>query len=133
MSGVMWWNYELDGIRGKLMRAATVPLLGSRPIKITDIDGENIDVLGKLQTRAFIEDKTITVYAIYMNGIVRDDYTFKVGNTDNIDGKVTSIQWIETSIVDGVTKLIDAEGENENIFSLTLPARSITRFTFTLK
>jgi hypothetical protein len=132
MSGFMWWNYELNSLRGKLMRAASVPLLGAKPIKITDIDGENIATLGKLQTRAFIEGKTITVFAINMNNTVLNNYTFKIEGT-SILGKVNSLLWTETSAIDGVSSLIIPEGDTSNIFSLTLPVRSITRFTFEIK
>lgn len=132
MSGFMWWNYELNSLRGKLMRAASVPLLGSKPIKITDIDGEDITALGKLQTRAFIEGKTITVFAVNMSNTVLNNYTFKIDGT-SILGKISSLQWTETSAIDGVSLLINSEGDSSNIFSLTLPQRSITRFTFEIK
>ncbi len=134
MTGFMWWAYDFSNsnLRSKLIRAFSVPLLGSRPINITDIDGEEIEELGKLQTRAFIEDKTITVYAVNMNSTLRDEYTFKLeGST--IDGKISSIQWTETASINGVVRLIDPVGDDANIFSLSLPQRSISRFIFTIK
>ena len=133
MSGFMWWSYAIgDNLRGKLMRAASAPLLGARPIKITDIDGENIDTLGKLQTRAFIEDKTITVYAINMNEIVRDDYTFKLEGS-SIEGNVDVLQWTASTSIDGQKLYLNTKGDDKNVFSLTLPKRSITRFILTIK
>ncbi|MBJ6367015.1 hypothetical protein [Snuella sedimenti] len=133
MTGFMWWNYSIgNNVRGKLMRATSAPMLGAKPIKITDIDGESIETLGKLQTRAFIESKTITVFAVNMNNTEHLDYTFKMDNGD-ITGKVTSLQWTETSSIDGTKRMLEVEGENNNIFSLTLPKRSITRFTLIIK
>lgn len=133
MSGFMWWNYDIDNnVRSKLMRAVSAPLLGAKPIRITDIDGEDITELGKLQTRAFIEDKIITVYAVNMNSTVQEEYTFKVEDS-SIEGEVVSLQWTETSSINGVVKLIDPEGDAKNIFSLTLPKRSISRFIFNIK
>ncbi|GEC72767.1 O-Glycosyl hydrolase [Flavobacterium flevense] len=133
MSGFMWWSYSIgENLRGKLMRAVSVPLLGARPIKVTDIDGESITTLGKLQTRAFIENKTITVYAVNMNETVRNDYTFKLEST-SIEGKVDALQWTATTPIAGQQTSVNSEGTDKNIFSLTLPKRSITRFTFTIK
>ncbi|MDO6737778.1 hypothetical protein [Wenyingzhuangia sp. 2_MG-2023] len=134
MTGFMWWdlNYNASNVRKHLIRAISVPLLGARPIQVTDIDGEDITDLGKLQTRAFIEDKTITVFAVNMNTTVRDDYTFQVKDA-SIDGGVRTIHWTDGGVVTGTEKLIDVEGEEDNIFMFTLPERSISRFTFKIK
>ena len=133
MSGFMWWSYSIgNNLRGKLMRAVSVPMLGARPIKITDIDGENIDTLGKLQTRAFMEDKTITIYAVNMNEMVRDDYKFKLEGS-SILGKVDVLQWTPTTSIDGQILSLDVEGDDANVFSLILPKRSITRFMLTME
>lgn len=135
MSGFMWWGYDgLDSsLRSNLMRAASVPLLGSRPIKITDIDGEDITELGKLQTRAFIEDKTITVYAINMSTTNSfDDYSFKLEGA-SIEENVFCKQWSDSATNQGNTYLLNAIGDNKNVFSITLPKRSVSRCTLTLK
>ncbi|WP_157961166.1 hypothetical protein [Lutibacter citreus] len=134
MSGFMWWGYGTDNsLRSNLMRAASVPLLGSRPIKITDVDGEDITELGKLQTRAFIEDKSITVYAINMSSSNSfENYTFKLDG-GIIEEKVYCKQWSNVLSNEGDTHLINPIGDNSNVFSITLPKRSISRFVFTIK
>uniref|UniRef100_UPI00356A7AA5 hypothetical protein n=1 Tax=Mariniflexile sp. TaxID=1979402 RepID=UPI00356A7AA5 len=66
------------------------------------------------------------------NSTLRDEYTFKLeGST--IDGKISSIQWTETASINGVVRLIDPVGDDANLFSLSLPQRSISRFIFTIK
>ncbi len=134
MSGFMWWAYGLDtSLRSNLMRAASVPLLGARPIKITDIDGEDISELGKLQTRAFIEDKTITVYAINMSTTkIMNDYTFKLEGSSIVD-TINCIQWSDLSTNEGEHFVINPIGDDVDMFQQTLPKRSISRFTFTIE
>lgn len=134
MTGFMWWdlNYKVNNVRKNLIRAISVPLLGARPIHITDIDGEDITELGKLQTRAFKEDKIITIFAVNMNTTFRKDYTFKIEGAE-INSGVATLQFTEDEVKEGVEKLIDVVGANSNIFTFTLPKRSITRFTFTIE
>lgn len=134
MSGFMWWAYGLDSsLRSNLIRAASVPLLGAKPIKITDIDGEDISELGKLQTRAFIEDKTITVYAINMSSSkIMNNYTFKLEGSSIVE-KVNCIQWSSLSSNEGEHYVLNPTGDDVNVFSQTLPKRSISRFVFTIE
>ncbi|WP_299552325.1 hypothetical protein [Seonamhaeicola sp.] len=131
MSGFMWWNYEINnGIRSKLMRMASVPLLGARPIDISDIDGKEIIDLGKLSTRAFMEDNTITVYAVNFSGDILQNYGFQLEGASIKDG-IEAIQWTDISGADGESSSLSALGDSNDIFGLTLPNRSITRFVFT--
>lgn len=134
MTGFMWWdlNYNTNNVRKNLIRAISVPLLGAQPIQITDVDGEDITELGKLQTRAFKEDKIITVFAVNMNTTLRKDYAFKIEGAV-IDSGVATMQFTEDSGSEGVENLIDVVGADSNIFTFTLPQRSISRFTFTIE
>nr|WP_299346279.1 hypothetical protein [Allomuricauda sp.] len=132
MTGFMWWDYNLkDELRTRLMQAASTPLLGSRPITMTDIDGEDISELGKLQSRAFIKDKLVTVYFVNMTDTSYTDYTISFENNLEINGAVTYRQWRETTTIDGQSlsaKVI----ENSTIIQVNLPRRSITKIDITL-
>lgn len=130
MSGVMWWNYELTTLRGYLMRNITVPLLGAQPINIDDKDGRDISSLGKLQTRAFRKGDLITVYAVNLNTTVSYlKYGFQLFS-GYIKGSVNFKQWTDGSAITGITGI--ATKSSEAKFECTLPARSITSFTFEL-
>lgn len=133
MSGFMWWNYQLTGLRGNLMRAFSTPLLGARPISITDIDGKDISSLGKLQTRAFKEGNTITIFAVNINNTKSyNDYAFKLEGS-SIVSNVNIKQWTDTTSENGSIKFVSPIGHLKNIFSLTLPKRSITTLMFTIQ
>lgn len=127
MTGFMWWNYELTSLRGYLMRNISVPLLGAQPIYMEDFDGVDISTEGLLQTRAFIEDKQITVYAVNISTLSYNDYGFTL-NSGSINGSVSYKQWTDDSDNTGdsgyATRMSDTK------FTLTLPERSITSFTF---
>ena len=136
MSGFMWWNYRYSKkapVRMNLMRAASVPLLGAYPIRIEDIDGGNNvkESLGdKLQTRAFIEEGKITVYAINMKQTAYNDYGFSL-NSKEISGEVTYKQWVDGGDITA-TECTATLVDNRK-FSQTLPSRSITVFSFNIK
>lgn len=131
MSGFMWWNYEVNGnLRSNLMRMSSTPLLGARPIDITDIDGTDIIELNKLHTRAFIEENTITVYAVNFSGNTYQNYGFQLEGS-SITESIEAIQWTDLTGANGETSTLSALGDDENIFGFTLPNRSITRFTLT--
>ena len=132
MSGFMWWNYQLTGLRGNLMRNFSTPLLGAQPINITDIDGEDISTLGKLQTRAFKEGNTITVFAVNITNTNHKKYAFRLDGS-SINSKVNIKQWTETSSDKGRVLVVSPVGDKDNIFSLTLPKKSITRFIFNIQ
>jgi hypothetical protein len=129
MTGFMWWGYELTTLRGYMMRNASVPLLNAQPIYMNDMDGVDISTLGMLQTRAFIEEDQITVYAINMSSTTYEDYGFKL-NSGSINGSVTYKQWTDDSDKSGISG--SASSVSDEKFQLTLPERSITSFTFTL-
>jgi len=127
MNGMMWWAYSRTGLRGNLMREFSVPLRGSRPVAMDDIDGPSTAILGRLQTRAFRLGNQITVYAINLSPInVYTDYGFNL-DTGAIGGTVSYRQWTDISPVEGVAGTAALAGPGG--FRLTLPARSLTKFT----
>ena len=131
MSGFMWWAYSRSGgIRGNLMREFSVPLLGATMIDMNDIDGRGTATYGKLQTRAFREDSLITVYAVNNNaGKTYNNYGFQL-NEGYISDKVSYKQFTKGS--NTATGNGNATRVTNQKFSLTLPAHSITIFSFIL-
>ncbi len=128
MSGFMWWSYSRTGLRGNLMRAFSTPLIGSRPIYMDDIDGADISVKGRLQTRAFLNGNTITVYALNLSP--KDNYKNYGFNlkTGLITSTVNYTQWKKGSPATG--DVGTATLNTPSSFGLTLPARSITTISF---
>ncbi|MEO1011118.1 MAG: hypothetical protein AAFX53_07400 [Bacteroidota bacterium] len=132
-TGFMWWDYNLkDELRTKLMQAASTPLLGSRPITMTDIDGADIAELGKLQSRAFIKDKLVTVYFVNMTETSYTDYAIAFEDYLKIDGSVPYTQWRDNTTIDGES--LSAEViENNTMIQVNLPTRSISKIDITLE
>ena len=126
MTGFMWWNYELNSLRGKLMRAFSVPLLGATPIRISDPDGQSIDQLGKLQSRAFKNDNTITVYLVNMSSIVYENYRIAL-DAGEITGNIEHLQWTDSSNTNGNIDSLPKYKTNSVL--LDIPSRSINRLT----
>ncbi len=130
MTAFMWWAYARSGsLRANLMRATSVPLKDAQMIDMNDIDGKGTRTYGKLQTRAFREGNIITVYAI--NNHASNSYSnYGFGlSVGTIAGNVTATQWTKTSgsIAGAVTTITP---ESANKYRMTLPAGSITVFSF---
>ncbi len=130
MSAFMWWNYKRSGsLRGNLMRHASVPLKDARMIDMDDVDGRNTFTYGRLQTRAFREDNTITVYAINNHASnIYENYGFGL-HEGVIASDVNYTQWIKGEAIIGSTGKATIES-NLRKFRLTIPAFSITVFSF---
>lgn len=131
MSGFMWWAYKRSGsLRGHLMREFSVPLKDATMIDMDDIDGRSTKIYGRLQTRAFRNDNTITVYAVNNNASKSyTNYGFKL-NSGDIIGQVNYRQWVKGGTINGVAGAISPTTTKR--FELSLPALSITSFTFSL-
>ncbi len=133
MTGFMWWNYNLeDELRTRLMQAASTPLLYSRPISMTDIDGEDLTELGKLQSRAFIKANQITVYFVNMSDTSYTDYGIALSDHQKIADNVVYTQWRETTTIDGQQLSGTVTSDNAAV-QVNLPKRSITKIDLTIQ
>lgn len=131
MSGFMWWVYGgANKVRENLMYATSIPIKDAQKIDMDDIDGRDISTLGKLQTRAFRKGDKITVYAINLSANAFNDYGFNLQTEEAINGNVDYTQWTDTSPSNGNSGT--ATLSNNHKFTLTLPSRSITVFSFKL-
>lgn len=139
MDAFMWWSYSWQGgdLRGNLMRALSLPMVGAQPIAVKDHDGEGTMDLTKFQTRAFIRGTEVNLYVINVTpltdatgGTAYTDYRFGL-DTGEIDGEVNCTQWTDESPVEGVSS--KAEVLNETVFELSIPKRSITHIRFNIK
>lgn len=131
MNGFMWWAYELNTLRGQMMRAASVPLKDASPIEITDIDGKDLSELGNLQTRAFIEDKTISVYVVNMSNQSYLNYGFQL-NSGKINGLIQTRQWRTNSPNEGSSGNTKAAADQIR-FQFNFPTKSVTYLSFELE
>ena len=160
MDAFMWWGYPtgFSDLRANLMDDISNTIYGSQPIRMEDHDGVELmdskDHTGKwtdarqkpnndpvfdarLHTRAFIRNgNEVNVYFInvrYMEdiseGVSYDDYLVKLDAA--IDGEVSYKQWTDSTPVSGVTG--KATKINNDMFSVDLPLRSITKVTFKIK
>lgn len=160
MDAFMWWGYPTGYIdlRANLMHDISTTIYGSQPIRMEDHDGvelmDNKDHTGKwtegrqkpnndpvfderLHTRAFIKNgNEVNVYFINVRynediseGVSYDDYLVKLDAA--IDGEVSYKQWTDNTPVSGVTG--KATKINNDMFSVDLPLRSITKVTFKIK
>lgn len=134
MDAFMWWDYKPgDSLRGCLMSAVSVPLHGSRPIMMTDVDGSDIKTDGTFKTRAFRNNKTgmIYVYVINMSGSNEyNDYRFTI--TDGmIENEVNFTLWRDGTPVSGISST--SKVLSPQSFMQTIPSRSITVFKFKIK
>lgn len=160
MDAFMWWGYPtgFGDLRANLMHDISNTIYGSQPIRMEDHDGVELmdskDHTGKwtdarqkpnndpvfderLHTRAFIRNgNEVNVYFInvrYMEdiseGVSYDDYLVKLDAA--IDGEVSYKQWTDSTPVSGVTG--KATKINNDMFSVDLPLRSITKVTFKIK
>jgi len=129
MSGFMWWAYARTGsLRGNLMRTTSVPMKNAQMIDMNDIDGKGTNTYGKLQTRAFREGNIVTVYAVNNNATTSySNYGFGL-SVGTISGSVSYTQWLKSGSINGTNGTVVPES-NTN-YRLTLPAESITVFSF---
>ena len=136
LDAFMWWAYPADAtLRGQLMRAYSLALYGSQPIRMTDHDGEDTMTRGLLQTRAYIRsDGEVNVFLINMcartgkaGAKSYEDYLFEISGT-GISGKVNVLQWTDDTPDSGTSFVVSPEESDR--FRLDIPARSITKLTF---
>ena len=163
MDGFMWWAYPYDenDLRSVLMHDISNAIYNSQPIKMIDHDGEELlgtkDYSGKwtdsrqkpnndpifdqrLHTRAFIKKGNIVnVYLLNVRykvdvnlgqGSSLKDYLIKVSDSQ-IDGDVEMMQWTDNTSVQGSKG--KAKKISDEMISVDLPLRSITRLTFKIK
>ena len=139
MDGFMWWSYSWQGgeLRGNLMRALSLPLLGSQPIEVEDHDGTGTMDLKKFQTRAFLRDKEVNFYVINVTPLADatgstayENYRFGL-DSGTLDGEVACTQWTDEGPVEGTS--FNAEVLNETVFRVDIPERSITHIRFHLQ
>lgn len=161
LDAFMWWGYPTGykDLRANLMHDISTTIYGSQPIRMDDHDGVellgNMDYTGKwtegrqkpnndpifderLHTRAFIRNgNEVNVYFINVRykedltkGTSYDDYLVKIDGSV-IDGDITYKQWTDTTPVFGI--IGKTERVNENMFTIDLPLRSITKITFKIK
>lgn len=129
MTGFMWWGYARSGsIRGNLMREFSVPLKDARLIDIDDKDGRSTTTNGKLQTHAFREGNTITVFAVNNNATTSyADYGFGLSK-GIIAGDVSYSQYIKANGMSPRTGTATKDGDAK--FRMTLPVNSFSIFSF---
>ena len=138
VDGFMWWDYKRSGnLRGCLMRTVSAPLLGARPIEMTDHDGKDTFKKGRLQTRAFRKGDLLNVFAINtcpkdeISGAVSyENYEF-ILDEDNITGDVICTQWRDGTPIEGEKSVAVKIGDKK--FSVDLPVRSITYLQFEIQ
>ncbi len=130
MSGFMWWSYGLnDQFRSELMRATSRPLLGSVPVDITDVDGKNIDGLGKFGTRAFLRDNLLTIIVVNRSASSYENYIFEVEDY-SIVNNITVKQWSESGLTSGELIPVNTYSEFNGIFSTSIPSNTFTVISF---
>lgn len=135
LDGFMWWAYPADGtLRGQLMRAYSLALYGSRPVRMTDHDGEDTMTRGLLQTRAYVRGDEINVFIINMcaagdksGAKAYDDYLFEVSGAE-ISGNINVRQWSDETPDSGSSSTIKPEQPDR--FRMDIPSRTITMLTF---
>lgn len=135
LDGFMWWAYPADGtLRGQLMRAYSLALFGSQPVRMTDHDGEDTMTRGLLQTRAYVRGDEINVFIINMcaagdksGAKAYDDYLFEVSGAE-ISGNINVLQWSDETPDSGSSSTIKPEQPDR--FRMDIPSRSITMLTF---
>ena len=139
LDAFMWWSYSWQGgdLRGHLMRAISLPMIGAQPIAVKDHDGEGTMDLTKFQTRAFLRGKEVNLYVINVTPLADatgatayPGYRFGL-DCGVIDGEVSYTQWTEEGPVEGVSAR--AEVLNETVFELSVPKRSITHIRFNIE
>ena len=135
LDGFMWWAYPADAtLRGQLMRAYSLALFGSQPVRMTDHDGEDTMTRGLLQTRAYVRGDEINVFIINMcaagdksGAKAYDDYLFEVSGAE-ISGNINVLQWSDETPDSGSSSTIKPEQPDR--FRLDIPSRTITMLTF---
>ena len=135
LDGFMWWAYPADAtLRGQLMRAYSLALFGSQPVRMTDHDGEDTMTRGLLQTRAYVRGDEINVFIINMcaagdksGAKAYDDYLFEVSGAE-ISGNINVLQWSDETPDSGSSSTIKPELPDR--FRLDIPSRTITMLTF---
>jgi len=125
VSGMVWWAYTRNGVKGGIEKELVASTVGSRPIDINDFDGRDV-TFGELITRAFSQGNDISVWAINNRSSALNSYGFKISG-QTFSSPVTFIQWKADSATEG-----KAAQTSSNRFELTLPARTITCFRFKL-
>ncbi len=133
----IWWGYSRSGnYTGYIKRAVSTPLPGSRPIRVTDPDGESIREEGKLQVRAFRNGDQIDLYVI--NVATEGErsfkgYTFELDSSEGyrLKGGIECRQWSDNDTPEG--DIVRAKADGKSSFSLNIPHRSITHITFRVK
>jgi O-glycosyl hydrolase len=128
-NGLMWWAYARNGLRGTLMRELTTNLLGHQPIVVTDHDGQDILVDGKVHTRAFRKGNQIVLWVLNLNPEnVFTDYAFRLA-TGRLAGPVTLRQWSEDA-PEGVTG--EAASIDPSAFRISFGANTVTQLKFAI-
>ena len=135
LDGFMWWAYPADAtLRGQLMRAYSLALFGSQPVRMTDHDGEDTMTRGLLQTRAYVRGDEINVFIINMcaagdksGAKAYDDYLFEVSGAE-ISGNINVLQWSDETPDSGSSSTIKPEQPDR--FRMDIPSRTITMLTF---
>ncbi len=140
LDNIIWWSYTpANTLRGQVMRASTIPIIGAQPIRMVDHDGFEIREPRLLQSRAFRRGDTIIFYVLNICGKLDrntsyTNYEFLVAGA-TITGPATVQQWRDnTERKDGTNlgELTIVRPQNNAIY-LNLPSRSVTMVTITVK
>ncbi|MCK9507639.1 MAG: T9SS type A sorting domain-containing protein [Pigmentiphaga sp.] len=133
MSGFMWWNYNNgENLRSYLMRVASVPLKDAQMVDMDDIDGRETTQYGRLQTRTFRKDNTLTIYIINNNvNLAYPNYGFELSGETIQSGSISYQQWIKGEGHQGIIGN-DATMISSRKFRLNIPKESITVITLQL-
>ncbi len=141
LDNIIWWSYSTsDNLRGEIMQASTVPIIGAQPIMMVDHDGFDIHTSRLLQSRAFRKGDTIIFYVMNICSKVErnysyKDYEFKI-NGAKIKGAASVCQWRDNTEEGSKGR---NKGEKSvvtprnNSIYLDLPSRSITMVTLTVE
>lgn len=123
LSGFAWWAYMRSGIQGGIEQGITASSAGSRPIGVDDGDGPSAS-LGTLITRGYRRGTNLFVWALNNTSSNRSSAGFSL-DLGSVHGSVNYTQWSTNGSVAGAISTV-----HSNRFLLTLPARTITEFSF---
>ncbi|WP_136060779.1 glycoside hydrolase [Pontiella sulfatireligans] len=129
MNAFMWWDLNpKKGLRNHLMHAVTAPLVNAWPIKVIDPDGsETVDEM-ELHTRAFLQDDTLTIYAVNLDpSKAWKDLRFKFAS-GRIVGEVEGRQWADGGPAEG--KVRSFSPFTRSSFRVDLAPRTVNVFAF---
>jgi len=113
------------------MHAITIPLVNAWPVKVVDPDGsETLDV-DQLHTRAFLQDDTLTIYAVNLDPSWDwKKMCFKLAS-GRIVGAVEGRKWADGFPDEG--KSTKFRPATSNRFNVNIAPRTINIFTMRIK